>query len=421
MNRLNFALDHQKNKCGFNAVMSFPATKATALHHLNSFAPRAGISYAKQRNFDRGAGGHTHVSCLSPYIRRRIITEKEVLKSVLDHHSFKDAEKFVQEVFWRTYWKGWLEMRPSVWAEYQAQLGIQCNQIATQSGLRQQWEAACLGRTGIECFDAWARELAETGYLHNHARMWFASIWIFTLELPWELGADFFLRHLLDGDPASNTLSWRWVAGLQTAGKTYLARPDNIAKYTDGRFFQSDLATTAPPRTETVTHPRLPAPQRQNYDKAAPTFVLLHEDDMDLLPLVNSFENIVGAVRVSCLEGLTPFEISSALTEFVGRLSEDADCRWFERIGAVYQASSVEDVIVRALDGAATQIVSPYAAVGPASDLIKTVRRTAHENGIAVVPVLSQYDQMCWPKATHGFFRFKEHISQFLRDLNIGP
>jgi deoxyribodipyrimidine photo-lyase len=65
------------------------------------------------------------------------------------------------------------------------------------------------------------QELVETGYLHNHARMWFASIWIFTLRLPWELGADFFLRHLLDGDAASNTLSWRWVAGLHTKGKHY--------------------------------------------------------------------------------------------------------------------------------------------------------------------------------------------------------
>ena len=401
--------------------MSFPATKADALYHLSSFASRAGISYAKQRNFDRGAGGHTDVSCLSPYIRRRIITETEVLTSVLDHHSVKDAEKFVQEVFWRTYWKGWLEMRPSVWAEYQAQLGIQCNQIATQSGLRQQWEAACLGRTGIECFDAWALELADTGYLHNHARMWFASIWIFTLKLPWELGADFFLRHLFDGDPASNTLSWRWVAGLQTAGKTYLARPDNIAKYTDGRFFQSGLATTAQPRTETVTHPRLPAPQTQNYDKAAPTFVLLHDDDMDLSPLVDSFENIVGAVRVSCLERLTPFEMSPAVIEFVEMLIKDANHRWFERSGNIHKATSADDIISKALDGAATQIAIPYATVGPTSDFITALKRKAHDSGIGVVSVLSEYDQMCWPKATHGFFRFKEHISQFLRDLNMGP
>lgn len=399
--------------------MPFPTTRASAVDRLNNFVPRAGTGYAKRRNFDHGAGRHKDVSCLSPFIRRRVITETEVLKSVLDHHSLKEAEKFVQEVFWRTYWKGWLEMRPSVWAEYQAQLGGLCNQIATQSGLRQQWEAACLGQTGLECFDAWAHELVDTGYLHNHARMWFASIWIFTLRLPWQLGADFFLRHLLDGDPASNTLSWRWVAGLQTAGKTYLARPDNIAKYTDGRFFQSGLATTAQPRTETATHPRLPAPQRQNYDKAAPTFVLLHEDDMDLSPLLGSFENIVGAARVNCLEGLTPFEVSPALTEFVGRLSEDTDQMWFERIGTIHQAASTEDIILKALDSAATQIASPYASVGPASDLIEAVKHKAHQHGITVVPVLSEYDQLCWPKATHGFFRFKDNIPQFLRQLNM--
>ena len=71
--------------------------------------------------------------------------------------------------------------------------------------------------------------------MHNHARLWFASIWIFTLKLPWELGAAFFLEHLHDGDPASNTLSWRWVAGLHTKGKNYVASADNIEKFTDGK------------------------------------------------------------------------------------------------------------------------------------------------------------------------------------------
>ncbi len=84
-------------------------------------------------------------------------------------------------------------------------------QLAASSGLRRAYERAVEGRTGIDGFDDWARQLVETGWLHNHTRMWFASIWIFTLRLPWALGAAFFLRHLLDGDPASNTLSWRWV------------------------------------------------------------------------------------------------------------------------------------------------------------------------------------------------------------------
>ena len=91
-------------------------------------------------------------------------------------------------------------------------------------------------RSGIPAMDAWTSELIETGYLHNHARMWYASIWIHTLKLPWTLGAEFFLRNLLDGDVASNTLSWRWVAGLHTVGKFYLAQKSNICKFTAGRL-----------------------------------------------------------------------------------------------------------------------------------------------------------------------------------------
>ncbi len=189
----------------------FEPTYTAALNRLNAFLPKAAYDYASQRNYDRP--GHPNVSALSPYLRHRIITEEEVLRATLARYSAKAAEKFIQEVYWRTYWKGWLEMRPSVWARYRADLKAALNRVQTESGLRAEWDAACRGETGIDCFDHWAQELVQTGYLHNHARMWFASIWIFTLRLPWVLGADFFLRHLLDGDPASNTLSWRWVGG----------------------------------------------------------------------------------------------------------------------------------------------------------------------------------------------------------------
>ena len=103
------------------------------------------------------------------------------------------------------------------------------------------------GLTDIECFNYWVNELKSTGYLHNHARMWFASIWIFTLELPWQLGAEFFLRYLYDADSASNTLSWRWVAGLQTKGKHYLAKNWNIEKFTNGNFSTAILNERAVP------------------------------------------------------------------------------------------------------------------------------------------------------------------------------
>ena len=203
-----------------------PPTREEGLRRLAAFIPKSGRDYAARRNFD--LPGHPHVSGLSPYIRHRLVTEEEALRAILGRYALSTAEKAVQEVFWRTYWKGWLELRPEIWTDYRRGVRAALDRIRTETGLRLNWEAACRGETGIDGFDHWARELAATGYLHNHARMWFASIWTFTLRLPWELGADFFLRHLLDGDPASNTLSWRWVAGLQTRGKHYLARPANV-------------------------------------------------------------------------------------------------------------------------------------------------------------------------------------------------
>jgi deoxyribodipyrimidine photolyase len=219
------------------------ASRAEGLTRLTDFVPRAGRAYAAERNTDHGPGDPTNVSTLSPWVRHRLVTEREIVAAVLERHRLASAEKFVQEVYWRTYWKGWLERRPSVWTRYSASVAPTLDGLSAAE--RATYDDAVAGRTGIDGFDHWARELVETGYLHNHARMWFASIWIFTLRLPWQLGADFFLRHLLDGDPASNTLSWRWVAGLQTVGKTYLATADNIARYTDGRFRPRGLSTVA--------------------------------------------------------------------------------------------------------------------------------------------------------------------------------
>ena len=259
----------------------FPPTHHAALERLSAFVPKAGRDYAARRNYDLGPGNHTHVSGLSPYLRCRLITESDVVHAVLQRHSPEAAEKFVQEVFWRTYWKGWLELRPAVWNQYQVALDQAWNDVQTQSGLRARWEDACRGETGIACFDAWAHELAETGYLHNHARMWFASIWIFTLDLPWELGADFFLRHLLDGDPASNTLGWRWVAGIQTQGKTYLARTSNISKFTENRFHPKwQLATHAIPRSAPTPPAPRDLPPGAPINPALRTGFLLHEEDL---------------------------------------------------------------------------------------------------------------------------------------------
>ena len=93
-------------------------SREEALVLLAAFLPKAGTSYTRNRNFDLGAGQHKHVSQLSAYIKRRIITEEDVLKKVLSAHSLNEAGKFIDEIFWRTYFKGWLESRPHIWMQY---------------------------------------------------------------------------------------------------------------------------------------------------------------------------------------------------------------------------------------------------------------------------------------------------------------
>ncbi|NBV55593.1 MAG: DNA photolyase, partial [Verrucomicrobia bacterium] len=259
----------------------FPPTRDAALVRLAAFLPAA-ASYAADRNFVRP--GNDHVSKLSPWLQKRLLLEEEVVAAARGRWPFAAVEKFVQEVYWRTYWKGWLEQRPAAWTRWREAVPRLTG--ALQGDLRVTWEAAREGRTGIAGFDAWAQELVATGYMHNHARMWFASIWIFTLRLPWELGAAFFYEHLLDGDVASNTLSWRWVAGLQTAGKTYLARADNIAHYTEGRHIPESgrLATTPIALTEEPL-PKVPAwtespPTSAGLATSGPVGLWLHPEDL---------------------------------------------------------------------------------------------------------------------------------------------
>ena len=256
------------------------ARRQAGLNRLADFLPRAGRDYARTRNFDFGPQNHGNVSLLSPFVRHRLILETEIIDETLQRHSSSDASKFIEEVFWRTYFKGWLEQRPSVWSDYCKSLeatSIRSTKIAISANAM---KTAVAGRTGIECFDAWARELVDTGYLHNHSRMWFASIWVFTLKLPWQLGADFFLRHLVDGDPASNTLGWRWVCGLHTKGKTYLARVSNITSYTDNRFDPSGkLSVSAPPLQESVEHPQLTLPAAQALNPGMRFGLAITEED----------------------------------------------------------------------------------------------------------------------------------------------
>ena len=212
-------------------MMNFIPTRSYSYNHLTDFIEKNLKDYSFRRNYDYGINKRDNISCLSPYISHGVIQEKEILEKSLNKYPYEVIEKFIQEVLWRNYWKGWLELRPSLWQDYLKDLQELENYKLDNSYLE-----AVSGNTKIECFNDWVNELKKEHYLHNHTRMWFASIWIFTLKLPWQLGAEFFMKYLFDGDPASNTLGWRWVAGLQTIGKHYLASSSNINKYTNSKY-----------------------------------------------------------------------------------------------------------------------------------------------------------------------------------------
>jgi deoxyribodipyrimidine photo-lyase len=249
--------------------------------------------------------------------------------------------------------------------------------------------------------------------------MWFASIWIFTLQLPWQLGADFFLRHLWDGDPAPNTLSWRWVAGLQTVGKTYLARASNITKYTDGRFFPKGLAKEAAPVSDKRFHIKLLPVNQIHYNPTLPSLLVLHDEDSHLGPMITEFQTILGSVRISTAANITPFEISENVAQFVNALMQEQDKRWSDRLGSIKSVSTVDDIVNEALRLGVKQIISPYAAVGPAQAMQDSLQEATAFCAISITRLLNPYDLICWPHATHGFFRFKEHIPQFVQALGL--
>lgn len=393
--------------------VDFVPTRAAGLRRLDQFVARSGRHYASTRNYDFGADRRSNVSALSPWLRHRLITEEEVLARILANHSASAAEKFIQEVFWRGYFKGWLEQRPSVWTAYQKSLVQHLQRLDSDPALHATYRDAVSGNTGIDCFDHWAHELIGTGYLHNHARIWMASIWIFTLRLPWQLGADLFLRHLLDGDLASNTLSWRWVAGLHTKGKTYLARPDNIAKYTQGRFQPKGLAKVAEPLVDTCDHPRVPIPRAQSGPQH-PFVLLLTEDDIggaDILPPP------AGAIGLLATHGRSPL----AVGDIAGAFAQGAMAAALAPFGGDVRAADdwSASLIEAAQRAGVTTIATAYAPIGPARARLDRAEPNLRAAGISLCRVMRPYDQITWPHAKAGFFGLKKKIPAILQDLHL--
>lgn len=404
--------------------MHYPSTRVAAWSRWEEFLPALPL-YGRDRNDVQAE--HGNVSRLSPAIRCRLILEEEVIQASLSKHSLTRIEKFVQEVYWRSYWKGWLESRPKVWSTYRAQLSGLKENLSPELALKMKRVEE--GQSGVAIMDYFAQQLVETGYLHNHARMWFASFWIHVERLPWELGADFFYRNLLDADPASNTLSWRWVAGLQTPGKTYLVRRSNIEKYVATELLQNgkglDRLEDDHVEALRITEPHPPV---MSAPEAWPTSLgqlngrvglWLHGED--LCPESSELQNckVVDIVAVSSAFMRQNFGLSQNRRDYMREATLDGLKRAELHYGVPARLVEVETLAEGLKKWAAESKLdvvigfAPY--VGPLHDALNDLKTALKTIGVTLVLIRRKRDAELIPLAQRGFFPFWEKVQRTLK------
>ena len=363
---------------------------------LDDFISNNIHNYSSKRNFDFGPKDRSNVSQMSPYISHRILTEYDVVKRVLQKKPYRSVEKYIQEVFWRLYWRGWLESRPRVWDDFMGDLKfLEKNKL---------YYEAIEGLTDIECFNYWVKELRENGFLHNHTRMWFASIWIFTLNLPWQLGAEFFLKYLTDADSASNTLSWRWVAGIQTKGKNYLAKNWNIEKFTNGKFSPAILNENA-----------LPVSDSRNYNFSKINYPGSETESETIV----MFEN---ELNTDFLDN------SNYKHAYFCLLSNDERQVEISQKNMIYKESVVDNLTkevscnMRKING--SQLISlvqsndnVHLVYPGAGDNLDFINKNLMPNANSFIR--RKEDIFCYQFSNKGFFNFKKNIPQIISELNL--
>ena len=380
--------------------MIFEASRAKAVDQLNNFIEQNLSDYSKLRNFDFGPSNRSNISCLSPYITHGIINELEVIDKSLKKFSFAKNEKFIQEVLWRVYWKGWLELRPNVWTDYLNEL----KKIREEFIDNADYKNAIEGSTNIECFNKWVNELKENNYLHNHARMWFASIWVFTLELPWQLGAEFFMNHLYDGDAASNTLGWRWVAGIQTQGKNYLASEWNINKFTNNRFKNIKLNENAKPISSDKMYSVINK-SFKNSEIFEDKTLLIFENNM-AFEFSDFKEDKFKKIFLVLNNTNRTIELSERVLKFKANLLENQKIRLEEK------SINCETININDLKNITEEVYALYPTVGENLDFIQN-------NQLRNIKFLyRKLDQFSWQYCNKGFFNFKNYIPKIIANFN---
>ena len=370
----------------------FPTTRSKLIKNLENFIENKILNYHETRSFDTGTP-HQEVSRLSPYISRRFISEYKILNKILIQHKIEKVQKFIEEIYWRTYWRGWLETHPWIYNEY-----IQnCNNEFVPP------------KTGIKCFDHWKQELIETGYLHNHSRMWFASIWIFTLGYSWQSGANFFKKNLIDWCPASNTLGWRWVAGLQTNGKSYVAKAENIKFYTKNRFYpklqlKENLIISNNDLTN-GTALDLDYKEKISITCEDNLGIVLNNNDLTLDEVIDD----LGYSYKTCL--FIKQNHNQLINRFENKLYEDI-ISYKDRIQIV---NNFEEIFKWIEDKKIKNLILPYETIGNEIFNNKAFLNKINKKELNYVFYLRKWDAEAFPYAKKGFFNFKKNIPSLIK------
>ena len=378
--------------------MKFHTSREKALESLEIFTNKDIVNYSSKRNYDFGPQNRKDISCLSPYITHRLISEYEVAKKVLSKHPYQKVEKFIQEIFWRVYWKGWLELRPNVWTDFVEDL----KNIENSS----EYEKAIKGVTNIDCFNDWIKELKENNYLHNHTRMWFASIWIFTLKLPWQKGAEFFMKYLLDGDAASNTLSWRWIAGLQTKGKHYLAQTWNINKFLDKKYQNIELIENAHPLIDNREYKILPI-NIQKSNKRNDCLIVFENDLSEKNLKIKDYKKIYFILLDNNYRSLKlDFKVlkykKNIMLEKLNKTNDNLELIDENNIEKLLENSKNFDIV--------------YPSIGENMSFIK---EKVKEKKLNLNFITRDEDIFCWNFSNKGYFNFKSNIPKILAKFQL--
>ena len=391
----------------------FQSSLKEAQAFQESYLPNTGSYYRDNRNYSYDLiNNRNTTSLLSPYIRYRLLSEEDIIKKTLSINSFTETEKFIQEIYWRTYWKGWLEHRPDVYEDYLTERNELLKNLSNSSI----YQNAINGETHLTFFNDWIKKLKEDGYLHNHVRMWFASIWIFTLDLPWQLGANFFMEKLLDGDPASNTLSWRWVAGIQTKGKHYLARKNNIIKYGNIEINDNTKLNEQAVCLEESKSYFAKDLVFDNSKTDSLNSILIPTEDLNFI-LNNEFQfkNIFSGVPFN---DYNDHNFSQKVKDHIKKItiSNFKDNNFYKDYEYIIEFENYYEKFTNwANKKNIKKIGLPYVTKG---NWNKIYQKLISDNpSINFVYLYRKYDMQAWQFAKKGFFNFKKHIPELISKL----